>query len=106
MHPCFYINELLENIVEQTVEPESFGGSKDMVHLCNIALTCRTFYEPAMNRRWGKMSNLTPLLLCLPEQVVQEEDIGHEHEVIRAENPYMYDDDDMYLPSPCYQLVR
>ena len=35
-----------------------------------MALTCRLFYDPALNRCWCSLDSFRPLLQCLPAEIV------------------------------------
>lgn len=59
MHSCLMIDEALVNIVKDV------EGST----LLNIALTCRTFYEPAMDQVWYELGGFKPLIRCLPKNI-------------------------------------
>lgn len=59
MHACLHISEIVQNIAYN-----ADGG------LVSLALTCRAFYEPAMNAVWRDLPGLRPLLLCFPRAVV------------------------------------
>ena len=60
MHRCLRIEEIVRNIVSYN------DGPTHAVHL-SLALTCRSFYEPAMDALWRVLDeDIEPLLLLLP----------------------------------------
>ncbi|GJE85172.1 hypothetical protein PsYK624_012500 [Phanerochaete sordida] len=58
MHHCLLVLELLEAIVSHLSVCH-----KEMV---DASLVCWSFYEPVMNRIWGYLWDISPLLRCLP----------------------------------------
>ena len=42
--------------------------------LLSTALICRAFYESAMDRRWSELRTLEPLVSCLPEEVLGDDE--------------------------------
>lgn len=56
MHRLLAIHEILGLIARNLSAKEQ----RDM------ALVCRTFYEPAMDELWHTIESLAPLILCLP----------------------------------------
>lgn len=63
MHPCLQIDEVVRNVVSQ-LGGHTSGAPQDLLAL---ALTCKAFYEPAMDELWGTAANLRDLIGCLPE---------------------------------------
>ena len=64
MHYSLYIDEILALIV--------IYCSGRQTDLLRFALTCRTFYEPAMNALWARAPRvLDKLFLCLPSDAVE-----------------------------------
>lgn len=65
MHPWFTIEELLAEV---------FGnlGTSERRSLANAAVTCRTFYEPAMDRLWSELDDLFPLIKCMAPDLWNE----------------------------------
>ena len=64
MHPCLQIDEVLRRITNDMV----ILSPGDSSQFLKLALTCRTFYEPAMDVLWGKyVTDMRSLILCLPE---------------------------------------
>ncbi|KAI5999517.1 hypothetical protein EDD15DRAFT_2527846 [Pisolithus albus] len=58
MHHCLLIDEVLNNI---------FSWLGPGATLCNLARTCRAFYEPAAAIIWQKLEDFSPILRLLPE---------------------------------------
>lgn len=68
MHSCLQINELVAIIAEGIIDEllaEDWRGN-----LTHMALTCRTFYEPAMNALWRTLPTISALWLALPDNRV------------------------------------
>ena len=59
MHRCLSAAELVDRIAR----------NMDSDRL-NMALACKTFYEPAMNALWRKMDGVEPLVRCLPPRLL------------------------------------
>ncbi|KAJ7447467.1 hypothetical protein FB451DRAFT_779082 [Mycena latifolia] len=59
MHRCLKIPEVLSLIFAHLAEGT---GNVDLSHL---AITCRTFADPALNLLWHTQTDLVPLLRCL-----------------------------------------
>ena len=59
MHRCLYIQEIVRNVA-------SYSADQDVLPM---ALTCRTFHEPAMDFVWKELTGLGPLIRCLPEKL-------------------------------------
>ena len=62
MHRCLQIDEILDRVV-------SYYKNKAM--LVNIALTCRLFYDPAMNHCWHYLDHVSALIQLLPDDAIQ-----------------------------------
>lgn len=45
--------------------------------LLNLGMSCRVFYEPAMDRLWHTIFSLAHLLLCLPVDLVETSPSHH-----------------------------
>ncbi len=71
MHRCFSIAEVLREIVAfLRAHSEANLGSEGFATIASLAVTCRTFYEIASDELWGKLFGITPLVKCLPEEVL------------------------------------
>ena len=66
MHRCLQVDEILEVIASCLFHKDKHG-------LANMALACRTFYEPALNQYWCEVDSLSRLLECLPEDICKVE---------------------------------
>lgn len=63
MHPCLQIDEIILSVVQHSDEC--------MPDLVRFALTCRAFYEPAMDLLWADTPRtISKLLQCLPPEVL------------------------------------
>lgn len=60
MHRCLCILEVVENVV---------SAISSELELLNVGLTCRSFYDLAMNELWRNLTCIKPLILCLPVTV-------------------------------------
>lgn len=59
MHRCLIIDEILHNVAAHLTDDQS---------RLRMALSCRTFYEPAMDSLSSdSLGGLKPLVKCLPE---------------------------------------
>ena len=69
-------NELLDLVAEMLLV-ESYSKPEDFrTALRNMALTCRAFYEPAMNIAWHTLHTLRPVVKCFPENIWEQDDDG------------------------------
>lgn len=85
MHKCLAIPELVTLIAESLPEL-TFGENSDEEldassanapkPLASFALTCRAFYEPAMNIAWHTLHTLRPVVKCFPENIWEQDDDG------------------------------
>lgn len=69
MHAALQIPEILERIAEE-VSP--YGSDRR-----NMALTCKTFYEPFMDLIWWGLWHIESLIKCLPRHT-RHPDKSHE----------------------------
>jgi hypothetical protein len=67
MHHCLDIPELICIIFELV---RACGSHRDIVAL---ALTCKTFRDPALRTLWAKLPSFDPLVRCLPNDIWKEE---------------------------------
>ena len=68
MHTCLQVADIVEHFVEHLcVEGRYRKG-----WLIHMALTCRTFYEPAMDILWRELDDFLLLLKCFPDDVMEE----------------------------------
>lgn len=73
MHHALRLEEILLNIFAsghyRTPGPinKQDNASHPTTDLAALARTCRTFKEPALDVLWAELTNLSPLVRCLPE---------------------------------------
>lgn len=84
MHRCLCIDELLRTIA---VHIASQWPSRRA--LLYMALTCKTFYGPAMDTLWEDLPGLRPLLSLLPRDAYDfpKERIRFRGTIVESENP-------------------
>ena len=85
MHRCLCVQEMLLHII-------SFCQRDDIseyTDLLNIALTCRAFYEPAMDALWYTLlMGIGPLLLLLPTNVsIRNRENGRDYFLVEPPAP-------------------
>ncbi|KAF8887135.1 hypothetical protein BD779DRAFT_1528264 [Infundibulicybe gibba] len=61
MHQCLLIQEILQVICAHINYPR-----RDMLA---VALVCRDFFDASMDQLWYHVSNLIPVLQCLPSDI-------------------------------------
>lgn len=73
LHRCLQIFEVLSIIGEFIAEDRFVRSviSRWTNDLLSLALTCRTFLNPALNELWRRQSSLAPLLRCFPSDVYE-----------------------------------
>lgn len=64
MYKCLEISEILEVIIDHVFM--SSEGMEGMRAVVALALTCRDFLDPALNRLWHTQESLDPLIRTLP----------------------------------------
>ncbi|KAH9919410.1 uncharacterized protein B0H18DRAFT_636572 [Fomitopsis serialis] len=65
MHRALTIREFIEMVVDEDTRPFSLADPT----LLALALTCRTFQEPALDMLWASQYGLGHLVQCLPEDL-------------------------------------
>ena len=71
MHPCLRLPEIQLLICTQVRLIYEHGRSTEGYRtLYDLALSCKAFFEPAMANLWRWQIKLTPVLLCLPEDLI------------------------------------
>lgn len=66
MHQALLVSEVLLDIFAQVNQIPSTGKKPlSWTSLASLAVTCKTFYEPAMDLLWAKVDRLQPLLGCV-----------------------------------------
>jgi hypothetical protein len=68
MHHCLHVTEILRFIFQLTASEES-GSRKRNQTLYSIALTCRSFQDPALDLLWYSQTSLVPLFKTLPRDL-------------------------------------
>ena len=68
MHPCLCIPEILTTIFEEVKNERRELGA--------LATTCKTFSGPAVAILWRALSNPVPLLLAMPSNLWELEEIS------------------------------
>ena len=69
MHLCLRVQEIVRNIVESIDGYENRLGllSQDALSTVHaLAITCKSFQDPALDRLWSCQDSLRPLMQCLP----------------------------------------
>ncbi|KII87333.1 hypothetical protein PLICRDRAFT_112497 [Plicaturopsis crispa FD-325 SS-3] len=66
MHPALYIEEILEEIFEWSLE-------KGHGTLCQAARCCRAWKDPALDRVWRRLSSSKPLFQLIPGITIQDQ---------------------------------
>ena len=73
MHPCLELEEIVRHIVQHIGDPNTVLGpnTRRERRLCllSMALTCRSFYLPAIESLWYTLVGLAPILYCFPEHI-------------------------------------
>lgn len=66
MHQALLVSEVLLDIFAQVNQIPSTGKKPlSWTSLASLAVTCKAFYEPAMDLLWAKVDRLQPLLGCV-----------------------------------------
>ena len=63
MHSFIAIDEIFQVVLTNVIED---------VTLRSLALSCRAFYEPAMDVLWSDLEGLQPLVKCLPSHTIRK----------------------------------
>ena len=66
MHRALHIQEILIHIFSFYSAGWGLLYHDANSYLVALARTCKTFKEPALDMIWAELSNLTPLVRCLP----------------------------------------
>ena len=80
MHPCLDIPEILTTIFEEV-------KNERRESLCALATTCKTFSGPAVAILWRTLLNPVPLLLAMPS------DLWELEEIPQKDNNHVYNGD-------------
>ncbi|KZP23310.1 hypothetical protein FIBSPDRAFT_952113 [Athelia psychrophila] len=84
MHHCLSVTELLDVIMSEFIwraETDSKGPSDPLCGstLLALALTCKTFQQPALNALWNVLSSPVPLVMCLDRNIWEEKPLLTRH---------------------------
>lgn len=82
MHQCLYIDEILNTIFNDPILSEDCPADSDLASsscdgvckrysLLSLALTCKSFYEPATRVLWRHIDGIDRLIGSMSEDVVQ-----------------------------------
>lgn len=66
MHRCLQIPEIICLLCDAL---EVVAGWPPDREYLNMALSCRAFLDPALNKLWKSISNLDPIISCLPRKL-------------------------------------
>lgn len=68
MHACLQISEILQVIFANVTEVKTSSSVRpSYTTLYHLALTCRTFREPALDALWAYIQTPDVLIMCLPQ---------------------------------------
>jgi hypothetical protein len=72
MHACLQISEILQVIFANLTEIKTSSSVRpSYTTLYHLALTCRTFREPALDALWAYIQTPDVLVTCLPQNAQQ-----------------------------------
>jgi hypothetical protein len=71
MHRCFLIPEIVQLVCDsdEFAEDGFEVQAETRRTLTALALTCRLFHEPALDRLWRHLGSLGPLVKCMPSDL-------------------------------------
>ena len=61
MHPCLRIPEVMHLVCGEVDKPTALA----------LALTCKTFLDPALDRLWNEIYSFDPIIACLSSDLVK-----------------------------------
>ena len=67
MHPCLNVDEILRLLACELV------ASKGQASAVALATCCKSFEDPVLDALWETQDQLTPLLKCFPQDVLEED---------------------------------
>ena len=77
MHLCLELGHIQREIFEHVYEPPAWSWVEacfaDRRSLASLAVTCRAFYENAMDLLWGELDSFAPIVMCMPPYVWQKQ---------------------------------
>lgn len=88
MHNCLKISEILTVIIEHAYSDPDSRPVIATRTLVALALTCKTFLEPALDRLWHEQQTLVPLVKTLPVDAwseVEGDIVAQERKMDRGE---------------------
>ena len=69
MHRCLEVEDIVILIAREIYDGRWTHSEFNSV-LASMAVTCRRFYNPAMNVLWSEMFNIMPLLQCMSPDLI------------------------------------
>lgn len=77
MHLCLELDDIQSEIFGYVYDPSAMhwivSPLRDRKSLAALAVTCRAFYESAMDVLWSELDSLAPLVKCMPPNMWQME---------------------------------
>lgn len=67
MHPCLMLDEILRAIARELYSPYLYMN----MGVVAMGMTCRAFYEPAMDVLWESFDGLKPLSECFSPDIFE-----------------------------------
>ncbi|KAJ3498715.1 hypothetical protein NLJ89_g10180 [Agrocybe chaxingu] len=80
---CLQIEEILSLILENVVECRNNKEVFDRASVLSVAKTCRRFREPALRSLWKSLYSVVPLLLTMPEDLLEREIPSEWHNIFQ-----------------------
>lgn len=68
MHPCLAVEDILNTIFDHA-DPEDCNVEKRISTFHSLALTCKAFLDPALDRVWRTQWGIENLIRVLPKDV-------------------------------------
>ena len=66
MHRALLVKELFLSILDHLGASSTEATNRDSASLASLAVVCREWHEPALDRLWRMQRTLVPLLKTLP----------------------------------------
>jgi hypothetical protein len=83
MHRCLYIPEISLLLCAE------LGGMRAKKSLAALARTCVALCEPALDVLWYELSDLLPLVKCMPSDLWRLEFWGYWEDLVRSFPPHL-----------------
>lgn len=96
MHRCLLVEDITDIICTALCDGQDGYHSLAQGSVRNVALTCKTLLEPALNALWRVQESFEPLFLVLPESV-WDHDSGEDFDFDSDSDEDMFR---IYLVSP------